>query len=330
MNKKKVYVFTIVGLGLLNSAFHLHLYFSIPTEIRITEEKGYTILNQELYPITLTIPKNVLTEDAYTSEGQLLEPFTSVFEEGTTMVCLEHVKLSEDSDSELYFSFVFLNKLEKNGSMIIPYWIREDGQQAWSSFVEHDLTVDGESYPNAVYMRRYGPQSEFVLRVSKDVCDLLNGKIELHVMANELFYAKGRVEHEPEIYSEEKIIRILKSYRIAELDIIDCVYVPESERGIIGVVLYKDTYGLEENYEIAFVKEDEEPRILYLSSSNLTDLNDLEYVGNDAVTYMKEVTRGDLKTVWKEKVTLEETEKKGIYFDFVSEIVDETINEPKN
>lgn len=325
MNKKKVYSFIIVGLGLFNVALALYMYFSIPNEIRIIEEKGYTILNQEPYPMILTIPENVLTEDAYTSEGQSFKPLVRVFEEGTTMVCLEQVKMSEDSDNELYFSFVVFNNLEKNGSMIIPYWIREDGQQVWTTFVEHDLTVDGKSYSNAVYVRRYGPQSEFVLRVSKDVCDLLDGKIELHAMANELFYSKGRVEHEPEIYSEEKIVRILKSYRNNHLNIIDCVLVPESENDIVGVVLYKEVYGQDENYEVAFVKADDMPRVLCISVPNLSGLYDLEYIGNDTVTYTTEIEQGDVKNTYKEQVTLEESEESGT--NFVQEIIDTGIIE---
>ena len=49
---------------------------------------------------------------------------------------------------------------------------------------------------------------------------------------------------------------------------------------------------------------------------------------NVVVTYMKKFSCGDLKTIWKEKVTLEETEEKGIDFGF--EIVGEPIYEPKN
>ena len=330
MDKKKLYRRIIFGIFIFNIIFALRTYCGIPTEARITQEKGYTIKNQEPYPITLAIPENTLTEAAFTEEGQVFSPVVSVYEEENTMIGLSYVQLSEDSEDELYYEFLVLNDLENTGSMITPYWVREDGKPIWNSFINDDvnttdLVVDGVSYSDIVSMRSGDQAGKFVLRIKKDVCDLKGGKIEIPVTANKLFYAKGEAANEPETYTEEKVIRILKSHRNAALNIIDCVLVPESEYDIIGVVLYKDIYGNDENFEIAFVKADDIPRTIYMTVSNLTGVYDLEYSGNDTVTYVTETQKGELKQKIKEQITLEESEESGT--NFIQEIVAENMNE---
>ena len=325
MNKKKIYTLIIIGCGILNMSIPLYFYFQTPTELRITEEKGYTIANQEPYPITLAIPENTLTEAAYTEEGQVFSPVVNVYKEENTMIGLTYVQLSEDSEDELYFEFLVLNDLEKSGSIITPYWVREDGKLVWNSFINDDLNttdlvVDGVSYSDVVSMRSGDQVGKFVLRIKKDVCDLKGGKIEIPVTANKLFYAKGEAANELETYTEEKVVRILKSHRTAALNIIDCVLVTESEYDIIGVVLYKDMYGNDENFEIAFVKADDIPRTIYMAVSNLTGLYDLEYIGKDTITYVTEIQKGELKQRIKEQITLEESEEGGT--NFVTEIIE--------
>ena len=330
MDKKKLYRRIIFGIFIFNIIFALRTYYGIPTEARIIQEKGYTIKNQEPYPITLSIPENSLTEAAYTEEGQVFRPVVTVFEEENTVINLTHIQRSEDSNDELYFEFSVFNGLAKNGSMILPYWVREDGKLVWNSFINDDLNttdlvVDGVSYSDVVSMRSGDQAGKFVLRIKKDVCDLKGGKIEIPVTANKLFYAKGEAANEPETYTEEKVIRILKSHRNAALNIIDCVLVPESEYDIMGVVLYKDIYGKDEDFEISFVKADDIPRTIYMTVSNLTGVYDLEYIGNETVTYVTETQKGELKQRIKEQITLEESEDGRT--NFIQEIVAENMNE---
>ena len=326
MNKKKIYTLIIIGCGILNMSIPLYFYFQTPTELRITEEKGYTIANQEPYPITLAIPENTLTEAAYTEEGQVFSPVVNVYKEENTMIGLTYVQLSEDSEDELYYEFLVLNDLEKSGSIITPYWVREDGKLVWNSFINDDLNttdlvVNGVSYSDAVSMRSGGPQSNFVLRIKKDVCDLKGSKIEIPVIANKLFYAKGKTTNEPEIYSEEKIIRILKSYQTFDSIIIDCVLVPESKYSIIGVVLYEDLSSQDGTYGIAFVKADDVPSVIYKIMEKHARMYNLEYIGNDAITYVTEIQQGELKRSIKEQITLEKSKEGGT--NFITEIVEQ-------
>ena len=326
MDKKKLYRRIIFWIFIFNIIFALRTYYGIPTEARIIQEKGYTIKNQEPYPITLSIPENSLTEAAYTEEGQVFSPVVSVYEEENTMIGLAYVQLSEDSEDELYYEFLVLNDLENTGSMITPYWVREDGKLVWNSFINDDLNttdlvVDGVSYSDVVSMRSGDQAGKFVLRIKKDVCDLKGGKIEIPVTANKLFYAKGKTTNEPEIYSEEKIIRILKSYQTFDSTIIDCVLVPESKYGIIGVVLYEDLSSQDGTYGIAFVKADDVPSVIYKIMEKHARMYNLEYIGNDAITYVTEIQQGELKRSIKEQITLEKSKEGGT--NFITEIVEQ-------
>ena len=92
-----------------------------PSISDIYEENGYTITWQDRKEITLQIPKNKLTDDIYTEEGQVFdENEVIVYETNTSKVYLYKAMISNESDDLLYFMFDISYNLPKTRDVNAP------------------------------------------------------------------------------------------------------------------------------------------------------------------------------------------------------------------
>ena len=152
-NKNRIYAALNAAMFIGLICFAVYLFSDSPTIQKITSENGYTIINQEPFDIKLSIPTDIISEDAYTLEGQKFEPFEiTVFEYAASSIYLNKIMMPEDEDGVLQFDFDCAYDLEYNGELILPYWVREDGKPIWNSFINDDLNttelvVDGVSSP---------------------------------------------------------------------------------------------------------------------------------------------------------------------------------------
>ena len=326
-NKNRIYAPFNAAMLIGLICFGIYLLSDSPTIQKITSENGYTIINQEPFDIKLSIPTDIILEDAYTLDGQKFEPSEiTVFEYAASSIYLKKIMTPEDQDDVLQFDFECAYDLEHNGEIILPYWVREDGKICWDVFLEPQLEIESQPDTYTLFLHKYGPVTEFSLFIDEDLCKQDGSKLEIPVCANELMYMKGETQLSPnsEPISEEKIVRTLKSYRTSDIDIIDVVRTPESELGIIGVVGFRENNS-EDVYDIAFVRKDDNPRELnYGEGDYPSTMRDLEYLGKDTVTYVVEYEKGDCKEIIKYSLTLEVNDKNEK--NFVHDIIERRID----
>ena len=326
-NKNRIYAALNAAMYIGLICYAVYLLSDSPTIQKITSENGYTIINQEPFDIRLSIPTDIISEDAYTLDGQTFEPSEiTVFEYADSSIYLNQIMSPKDEDGILQFDFECAYDLEYNGEIILPYWVREDGKICWDVFLEPQLEIESQPDTYTLFLHKYGPLTEFSLFIDEDLCKQDGSKIEIPVCANMLMYMKGEKELSPnsEPMSEEKIVRTLKSYRTSDIEIIDVVRTPESELGIIGVVAFREKNS-EDVYAIAFVRKDDHPRELFYSEGDYPfTMHDLEYSGKDTVTYFVEYEKDDCKEIIKYSLTLEVNDKNET--NFVHDIIERRID----
>lgn len=158
----------------------------------IKTERGYAITSQTPYILTLSVPKDVLTEDCYTGEGQLFkENEVPAFQNDTTTIYLERVMPANEGDEYLYFMFDFSYQLPESGTILLPWQKSEDGYVSFSYEPSETLTDDNTIYPDAVSMRSLGPGQQFAFYVRTDACRAASGTLELQsIICNALTYVR--------------------------------------------------------------------------------------------------------------------------------------------
>lgn len=323
--KNKKYVFMSVSI-IVVIIITGYIYFTRPTLENICSEKGFTIVNQEPLDIVFSIPQSIISNAAHTIEGQVFEPNEIiVYENETSMIVLDKIMASENQDNVLKFDFSCSYKLEKNGKIVLPYWVREDGKFIWNSFIEPKVSLENDPQSYTLYLHTADTKGNFSVLVDKALCSADSGLIEISVSATEMLYMKGETEMAPnsEPMSEEKIVRILKSYRTSDIEILDVVQTPDSECGIVGVAAFRAKFS-DDVYAFAFVRKDESPRELFYGEGDYPYcIRDLEYAGKDTVTYVAEIDRSDHKEIIKYSLTLEVNDKDET--NFIHDIVEESV-----
>lgn len=157
----------------------------------ITSERGYAITSQTPYVLTLSVPKDVLTENCYTGEGQLFkENEVPAFQNDTTTIYLERVMSANEGDEYLVFMFSFSHRLPESGTILLPYQKSKDGYQLFAYHASETLTDDNTLYPDAVSLHGVGPEKEFSFYVRTDVCRAASGTLEMQLGCNALTYVR--------------------------------------------------------------------------------------------------------------------------------------------
>ena len=180
----------LLGIGILGVLFGGKVF---KTDIDdIMSEQKYTIQNQENVEITLNIPKEILSEAIYTSEGQSFsENEAIVYQTDTTSIYLEKVFLSNDRNKHLCFMFNLFYNLPKSGTALAPL-VRTDNGYSNDGFglVSRVLADDVTTYPDALFISGKGPSQLFTIAVSADACKKAEGTMKIDLFINQLTYYK--------------------------------------------------------------------------------------------------------------------------------------------
>ena len=157
----------------------------------ITSERGYAITSQTPYVLTLSVPKDALTEACYTGEVQFFkENEVPAFQNDTTTIYLERVMPANEGDEYLYFIFSFSYQLPESGTILLPYQKSKDGYRLFSHEANATLTDDSTLYPDAVSLRSTGPGEQFAFYVRTDACRAASGTLEMQLGCNALTYVR--------------------------------------------------------------------------------------------------------------------------------------------
>ena len=159
---------------------------------KITQEKGYYILEQNEYEFTATIPKDVLTEEAFTNKGQTFKTDeVIVYSTDTTNIYLKHVMLSNESEEYLNFIFDFsYHDLDRNSFVLLPY-VKSDQGYTFTIKLKSEAMADGMAvYDQAVMMKGHGPEEQFAISAGTETVKNAWKYISFKLVANELFYRK--------------------------------------------------------------------------------------------------------------------------------------------
>ena len=206
-------VLAVLVSGMLAVAF---LTDPVTSDVsRITDEKGYYILEQNEYEFTAAIPKDVLTEEAFTSEGQSFEKEeVIVYSTDTTNVYLEKVMLSNESDEWLYMVFnCSYHDLDKNSLVLLPY-VKSDKGYTGTIKLKNEELADGMAfYEQAVSMRAQGPSEKFAIYADAKIVKNAWKYIEVKFVANELLYSEEAVEANV----QEEVVDDLNAFYTIEL-----------------------------------------------------------------------------------------------------------------
>ena len=193
-----------------------------PSISDIYEENGYTITWQDRKEITLQIPKNKLTDDIYTEEGQVFdENEVIVYETNTSKVYLYKAMISNESDDLLYFMFDISYNLPKTGDVLTIYSIEEDGDYTDElKIIDGALKDDVLIYHNAISLRGTGPNEKFALYVTKEACQQASGTMEMKIQLAEISYVTGKAENEENV-PKEIVATYEKTVSESEHDVYD-------------------------------------------------------------------------------------------------------------
>lgn len=155
----------------------------------ITSEKGYKIINQETFDFAISIPKALLPDTCYTSEGHSFEENeVIVYQNETSSVYLEKVMLANEGDDRLYFMFNYSYDLPDSGSLLLPYQKTDNGYTYVINLQSKDLADSTHTYQDVVGLRARGPSEQFAFYVSTDVCKKATGTMTIKALCNQLTF----------------------------------------------------------------------------------------------------------------------------------------------
>ena len=162
---------------------------------QIIEEDGYTIVKQEQVEVTLSIPKDVLSDSIYTEEGQQFkEKEVIAYQTDETVIFLDEVRVSNESDDLLYFTFGYSLDLPKSGTVIVPFLVIKDGGSA-AIYPDDSLVSDSGIYADAIHMRGEHTGG-FAFYVSADACRDATGTMKIKGFCTKLTYARTGINAE--------------------------------------------------------------------------------------------------------------------------------------
>ena len=172
----------------------------------IYEQDGYAVIDQDEVDVTLYVDKTKLPDSIYTPEGhEFDENEVVVYSTETTKVYLYKAMISNESDDQLYFIFDFSYDFPKSGSIISPYKYidDQDGMQSNLYLKSKDLRDVNTTYPEALNIRGYGPDTQFAFYVSKEACQAANRTLIIDIVCNQIVYTKDGHGYESQQGSSE-------------------------------------------------------------------------------------------------------------------------------
>ena len=156
------------------------------TAQNIINENNYTIISQERSDITLSVPKSLIKESAYTEKGQKFKKNeVPAYKTNTTTIYLEKIMLSNSNEDELFLMFnCSYESIDENNSILLPYTKIKDGIESCVGLNSGDSAKDSESICSS------GPEEQFGLSVAKETIENFPEDIKIYAFLNQLTYVK--------------------------------------------------------------------------------------------------------------------------------------------
>lgn len=193
--KKPAFWVVIVALALCAILPIVFLTNPISATVNnIINEKNYTITSQEKYNITLTVPKSVINESAYTEKGQKFKKNeVTAYKTNTTTIYLEKIMLSNSYENELFLMFnCSYGSIGENNSILLPYTKINNGIESCVGLNSGDSAKDNMS----VWLS--GPDEQFGFSIFKEEIDNSHEDIKIYAFINKLTYSKKGEETQTE------------------------------------------------------------------------------------------------------------------------------------
>lgn len=156
------------------------------TAKNIINENNYTIISQERSDITLSVPKSLIKESAYTEKGQKFKKNeVPAYKTNTTTIYLEKIMLSNSNENELFLMFnCSYGSIDENNSILLPYTKIKDGIESCVGLNSGDSAKDSASICSS------GPDEQFGLSVAKETIENFPEDIKIYAFLNKLTYVK--------------------------------------------------------------------------------------------------------------------------------------------
>ncbi len=162
---------------------------------KITHEKGYTIIEQSEYELTLTIPKSVISDKAYTEEGLHFEKDQVIaYQTDTTKIYLESIYPVYGSTDTVWLNFdMSYDNLDKSDKVLTADKIGFKSLSFSNSVYLSDNILRDEvtEYEKAVRKGSSGPSNRFGLYATTEIVKNAVGSININVVCNQIVYEKN-------------------------------------------------------------------------------------------------------------------------------------------
>lgn len=157
---------------------------------KLMKLKGYEVIEQDMEIITLSVPLSVLPDSIYTEEGAEFEDHEVIaYQDTTTSIYLKKARYSNEGNEYLYFCFDFaFNLPKKQGVLLYPYIISDDGFTGCVKTVNRILRTDNGAFADAVQDRGQGTGNLIWFYVSTDALMQAQGTIHFDILLNQITY----------------------------------------------------------------------------------------------------------------------------------------------
>ena len=167
---------------------------------KITNQKGYSIVNQESERITLSLSTADLPDSIYTETGCEFEDGQIIaYDDGANQIYLKGVRYSNEGTDNLYFYFEFEYDLPRDGGQLLyPHFIMEDGI-TYATYVEAGkltqagtLRTETDQMENAVRFREQDSngRQRIWFYVSTDAIKQIDGAFAFDIRINQITYLR--------------------------------------------------------------------------------------------------------------------------------------------
>ena len=155
----------------------------------VYQENGYCITGQSMKQVELSIPKNILPEEIYTTGHDFTKEEAAVFQTETTTVYLKRVQPANEGFLHLIFECSYDIGA---GDRIISPWKMENGNYGAGVFLESNiLTDDAGEYEDALGGGGQGAGDVFVVYARTEAVRAAEEDMKLQFRMNEITYEKS-------------------------------------------------------------------------------------------------------------------------------------------
>lgn len=155
----------------------------------VFSEKRYTIISQVRRDITLSVPKSVVPDQAYSDKGHTFGKGQVVaYQTDTTTIYLERIQPANEGKEKLYLIFNASYELPASGSFLATYYKTEAGYTGGVGLRTGNLRDDAGTYEDALSTRSQGPDAQFAFYVSTDVFRNAAGTVRIDAFCHQIVY----------------------------------------------------------------------------------------------------------------------------------------------